>query len=137
MDSFIDHDMEDDVAGDETAPGSATKKRKALNGRALYGGSTGAQPQAAIQPGATPTCLSHTLLASTLHPHCNISLHNVSTVVINRAVMNLCCNCRCFVCVHSFNHPKYAVVVLNPLNFVPHLSCNSIQVQCAKVCMGC
>ena len=53
MDSFIDHDMEDDMAGDETAPGSATRKRKGPKVRALYGGSSGSQPQAPIQPGAT------------------------------------------------------------------------------------
>ena len=55
MDSFIDHDMEDDMAGDETAPGSATKRRKGPQGRAVYGTSRGASPQAAIQPGATPS----------------------------------------------------------------------------------
>ncbi len=55
MDSFIDHDMEDDMAGDETAPGSATKRRKGPQGRAVYGMSRGASPQAAIQPGATPS----------------------------------------------------------------------------------
>ena len=55
MDSFIDHDMEDDMAGDETAPGSATKRRKGPQGRAVYGMSRGANPQAAIQPGATPS----------------------------------------------------------------------------------
>ncbi len=55
MDSFIDHDMEDDMAGDETAPGSATKRRKGPQGRTVYGMSRGASPQAAIQPGATPS----------------------------------------------------------------------------------
>lgn len=53
MDSFIDHDMEDDMAGGERAPGSATKKRKGPRGKALYGVGHGATPQAAIQPGAT------------------------------------------------------------------------------------
>ena len=51
MDSFIDHDMEDDIAAGKTSPGSATKKRR---GKASYGFSAGAKPQAAIQPGATP-----------------------------------------------------------------------------------
>lgn len=63
MDSFIDHDMEDDMAGGEGAPGSATKKRKGLRGKALYGVGHGATPQAAIQPGAT-----HSGAAQTLDP---------------------------------------------------------------------
>ena len=61
MDSFIDHDMEDDMAGGEGPPGSATKKRKGLRGKALYGVGHGATPQAAIQPGATPSGAAQTL----------------------------------------------------------------------------
>lgn len=55
MDSFIDRDMEDDMAGNETAPGSAIKRRKGPQGRAVHGMPRGASPQAAIQPGATPS----------------------------------------------------------------------------------
>lgn len=54
MDSFIDQDMEDDMADDASAPGSAVKKRNGARGRAVYA-PIGAQPQAAIQPGATPS----------------------------------------------------------------------------------
>ena len=66
MDSFIEHDMEDNMAGDETAPGSATKKSNGPKGRALYGPPVGrAQPQTAIQPGATPAG-AHSKLARSL-----------------------------------------------------------------------
>ena len=54
MDSFIDQDMEDDVAEYASAPGSAVKKRNRARGRALHA-PIGAQPQAAIQPGAIPS----------------------------------------------------------------------------------
>lgn len=54
MGSFIDHDLEGDMGGDASDPGSAVKKRKGLGSRALYA-SAGARPQPPIQPGATLT----------------------------------------------------------------------------------
>ena len=50
MDSFIDEDMEDNLAWDTTAPGSATKKRKGVS---APGFARTTQPQGAFQPGAT------------------------------------------------------------------------------------
>lgn len=52
MDSFIDQDMEDNMAWDTTAPGSGNKKRKGSR----YAPASAArvtQPQDAFQPGAT------------------------------------------------------------------------------------
>lgn len=54
MGSFIDQDMDDDMAGDGSAPGSAVKSRKGGKSRPLYA-SAGAPPQPPIQPGATLT----------------------------------------------------------------------------------
>ena len=54
MDSFIDQDMENEMAEDTSAPGSAVKKRKGLKSKTLYA-SAGAQPQPPVQPGATLT----------------------------------------------------------------------------------
>lgn len=50
MDSFIDEDMEDNLAREPTAPGSATKKRKGQPGSSF---ARMPQAQNAFQPGAT------------------------------------------------------------------------------------
>ena len=73
MDSFIDQDMEDEMVEDTSAPGSAVKKRKGLNSRALYA-SAGAQPQPPMQPGATLTGAHQPLL--TCQKHCSQHLQH-------------------------------------------------------------